>query len=46
MCRTTRAECLAYLGALFRILLDLPERLSDVEAGHILLDRYIMVHLK
>lgn len=46
MHRTTRAECLAYLGARFRILLDLPERLSDVEAGHILLDRYIMVHLK
>ena len=46
MGRTTRAECLAYLGARFRILLDIPERLSDVEAGHILLDRYIMVHLK
>ena len=44
--RTTRAECLAYLGARFRILLDIPDRLSDVEAGHILLDRYIMVHLK
>lgn len=46
MNRATRAECLAYLGSRFRILLDLPERLSDVEAGHILLDRYIMVHLK
>ena len=44
--RATRAECLAYLGARFRILLDIPDRLSDVEAGHILLDRYIMVHLK
>ena len=44
--RATRAECLAYLGARFRILLVIPERLSDVEAGQTLLDRYIMVHLK
>ena len=33
--RTTRAECLAYLGARFRIMLDVPERMSDVEAGEV-----------
>ena len=44
--RSTRAECLAHLGARFRILLDLPDRVSDVEAGEVLLERYIMVHLK
>ena len=44
--RSSRAECLAYLGAHFRNLLDIPNRLSDVEAGHILLDRFVMVHLK
>ena len=42
---TTRAECLAYLGARFRILLDLADHMSDVEAGAILLERYILVHL-
>lgn len=42
---TTKNECLAYLGARFRILLDLADRVSDVEAGQILLDRYILVHL-
>ena len=44
--RTTRAECLAYLGARSRIMLDVPERMSDVEAGEVLLNRYILVHLK
>lgn len=44
--RTTHAECLAYLGARFRIMLDVPERMSDVEAGEVLLNRYILVHLK
>ena len=42
---TTKNECLAYLGARFRILLDLADHVSDVEAGQILLDRYILVHL-
>ena len=27
-------------------MLDIPDRLSDVEAGKVLLDRYILVHLK
>ena len=44
--RSSRAECLAHLGARFRILLDLPDRVSDIEAGEVLLERYIMVHLK
>lgn len=44
-CSTTKNECLAYLGARFRILLDLADHVSDVEAGQILLDRYILVHL-
>ena len=33
---------MAYLGARFRIMLDIPDRLSDVEAGKVLLDRYIL----
>ena len=37
---------MAYLGARFRIMLDIPDRLSDMEAGKVLLDRYILVHLK
>lgn len=41
----TSVECLSYLGARFRILLDLPDRVSDVEAGRVLLDRFILVHL-
>ena len=27
-------------------MLDVPERMSDVEAGEVLLNRYILVHLK
>ena len=29
----TRAQCLEYLGSHFRIVLDLPSRLSDMEVG-------------
>lgn len=43
--RATRKECLAYLGARFRILLDLADYVRDEDAGQILLDRYILVHL-
>ena len=44
--RTTRRECLAYLGSRFRILLYMSSRYSDVEVGEELLKRYILVHLK
>ena len=27
-------------------MLDVPERMSDVDAGEVLLNRYILVHLK
>ncbi len=43
--RYTQEECLAYLGARFHIMLDLPANCSDVDAGRELLKRFIMVHL-
>ncbi|KAK8800745.1 hypothetical protein WA158_000070 [Blastocystis sp. Blastoise] len=42
----TQEECLAYLGARFRIMLDLPIGATDVEAGINLIDRFILIHLK
>ena len=38
---TTRA----FLGARFRAVLDMPSSLSDEEAGKMLLDRFVLVHL-
>lgn len=35
----TRQHCLAYFGSLLRAYLPVDERTSDVEAGHLLLDR-------
>lgn len=37
--------CLAFLGHKFRVALDLPERLTDEEAGRELLRRVLFVHL-
>jgi DNA-directed RNA polymerase I subunit RPA2 len=39
-------DCLAYLGRAFRVVLALPARLSDEEAGRVLLRRYVFVHLE
>lgn len=41
----SREECLAYLGNRFRVVLDLPDRYSDVEAGTALLQQVFFVHL-
>ena len=41
--RTTRRECLAYLGSRFRILLFMSSRYSDVEVGAVLLDATVPV---
>ena len=35
----------AYLGSRFRAILDLPETATDEEAGRMLLQRFILVHL-
>ncbi|KAK9845769.1 hypothetical protein WJX81_002042 [Elliptochloris bilobata] len=41
----TRAQCLEHLGRHFRGTLDLPARLTDLQAGEALLERCIFVHL-
>lgn len=41
----TRDEVLAYLGHRFRVVLDLPDRMSDKAAGAELLRRYVLIHL-
>lgn len=41
----TRAQCVEYLGSLFRVALDLPERLTDMHAGEELLRNYMFIHL-
>jgi len=40
-----RSASLAFLGARFRGELDLPETATDEEAGRLLLDRHVLVHL-
>lgn len=41
----TKEDVLRYLGACFRSILDMPQTISDADAGKMLLDRYILVHL-
>ena len=41
----SRAQCLAFLGSRFRPLLRPPDRMTDVEAGELLIRRHIFVHL-
>jgi DNA-directed RNA polymerase I subunit RPA2 len=38
-------QCLAYLGNAFRVVLGVPDKLSDEDAGRRLLDEFIFVHL-
>ena len=40
----TRAQCQAFLGALFRGFLPISQSTSDEQAGEMLLSRYIFVH--
>lgn len=42
----TGAQCLAFLGEKFRVVLGCPEDWSHTEIGRFLLDRIICVHLK
>ena len=41
----TRTQCVEYLGSLFRVALDLPERKSDLAAGEYLLRNFLFIHL-
>lgn len=41
----SRKECLEYVGQRFRSVLDMPITLTDVAAGQLLMDRYVLVHL-
>jgi DNA-directed RNA polymerase I subunit RPA2 len=41
----TSAECRAYLGTLFRNSLPISDKTSDEDAGRLLLERFIFVHL-
>ena len=41
----SREEVLAYLGARFRSVQDIPDSMSDVQAGRVLLSEYVLVHL-
>ncbi|PVU99155.1 hypothetical protein BB559_000950 [Furculomyces boomerangus] len=41
----TKAECLAFLGSKFRVVMGLPEDLTDEEVGKYLIEKVVMVHL-
>lgn len=41
----TKSHARSYLGSLFRNFLPISDRTSDEEAGEILLDRYLFVHI-
>jgi len=42
---TARSSVLRYLGARFRVVLDVPVGMSDDDAGRVLLRRHVLVHL-
>lgn len=42
----TGEQCLQFLGEKFRVVLDLPEDMSDFQLGCELVDRVILVHLE
>ena len=42
---TSRDNCLSYLGTLFRGYLPISDRTSDREAGEMLVQRYIFIHV-
>lgn len=41
----TRAQCVEYLGSLFRVTLDLPARKTDLQVGEYLLRENLFIHL-
>jgi DNA-directed RNA polymerase I subunit RPA2 len=41
----TKAQCLEYLGSMFRVALDVPEHKSDYETGEHLLSTLCFIHL-
>jgi len=41
----TPMECLAFIGSRFRLFSMKPNSVSDVEIGHYIIDRYILIHL-
>lgn len=43
---TTHKACVAYLGSLFRGFLPISDRTSDYDAGLLLIDRYLFVHVQ
>ena len=43
---TTHKACVAYLGSLFRGFLPISDRTSDYDAGLMLIDRYLFVHVQ
>ncbi|CAL5224064.1 g6689 [Coccomyxa viridis] len=42
----TRTQCLEYLGSLFRNALDTLARLTDLQAGEVLLREYVFIHVE
>jgi len=41
----TRVQCIEYLGSLFRVALDLPNRMTDMQVGDHLLRTQLFIHL-
>jgi DNA-directed RNA polymerase I subunit RPA2 len=41
----TREQCLAYLGSRFHVILDLPDRFTDIDIGEALIQKFILIHL-
>ncbi|GAX83529.1 hypothetical protein CEUSTIGMA_g10954.t1 [Chlamydomonas eustigma] len=41
----TRVQCLEYLGSHFRIILELPSRMTDLQVGQHLLRQFVFIHL-
>lgn len=42
---TARSSVLRYLGARFRVVLDVPSSVTDEDAGRIFLRRHVLIHL-
>lgn len=42
---TARSSVLRYLGARFRVVLDVPEAVTDEDAGRVFLRRHVLIHL-
>jgi DNA-directed RNA polymerase I subunit RPA2 len=42
----SREQCLAYLGDKFRVIMNMPEDVTNIQVGEHLLNKVVMVHLK